>query len=256
MWFGNTPLIGDLRPGGRFTAKDVHDAGGTAVIIGALIRSGHIHGECLTVTGRTMAEDYASAEPPDGQVVREPATPIAPSFHWVPDARLPCWVPKKLRPLPAHSTNAVSLSQQLSSGVLISYEGEGHTIYAQGVACVDDAVDAYLLDGTVHIAGQTFEPGRMLIFRPGDSLTVEATTQARLLLIGGEPMDGPRHLWWNFVSSRRERIEQAKADWAAGRILLPPNDNAEFVPLPADKSRPSGAGPAGGGGAPAPQALS
>jgi dihydroxy-acid dehydratase len=76
--FARTPLIGDLRPGGRFTAKDVHDAGGAAVIIGALIRSGHLHGDCLTVTGRTMAEEYGAAAPPDGAVVRDPATPIAP----------------------------------------------------------------------------------------------------------------------------------------------------------------------------------
>jgi dihydroxy-acid dehydratase len=76
--FARTPLIGDLRPGGRFTAKDVYEAGGAAVIIGALIRSGHMHGDCRTVTGRTMAEEYAGAEAPDGQVVREPATPIAP----------------------------------------------------------------------------------------------------------------------------------------------------------------------------------
>ena len=76
--FARTPLIGDLRPGGRFTAKDVYEAGGCAVIIGALIRSGHMHGDCITVTGRTMAEEFSSAPPPDGQVVREPATPIAP----------------------------------------------------------------------------------------------------------------------------------------------------------------------------------
>ena len=76
--FARTPLIGDLRPGGRFTAKDVYEAGGCAVIIGALIRSGHMHGGCITVTGRTMADEYAGAPPPDGQVVRDPATPIAP----------------------------------------------------------------------------------------------------------------------------------------------------------------------------------
>lgn len=76
--FARTPLIGDLRPGGRFTAKDMHEAGGTAALIGALIRSGHMHGDCITVTGRTMAEEYAAAAPPDGQVVRDPATPIAP----------------------------------------------------------------------------------------------------------------------------------------------------------------------------------
>jgi hypothetical protein len=70
---------------------------------------------------------------------------------------------------------------------------------------------------------------------------------AHLMLLGGEPL-GNRFIWWNFVSARKERIEQAKADWQAGRIVLPPDNNHEFVPLPEDKS-----GPAGG---PTPQALS
>jgi redox-sensitive bicupin YhaK (pirin superfamily) len=76
-----------------------------------------------------------------------------------------------------------------------------------------------------------------------------AREPSTLMLLGGEPL-GERFIWWNFVSSRRERIEQAKADWQAGRIALPPNDNAEFVPLPQDKTRPAG------GGSPPPQVLS
>jgi redox-sensitive bicupin YhaK (pirin superfamily) len=83
----------------------------------------------------------------------------------------------------------------------------------------------------VQIAGQTFEPGRMLVFRPGDRLTVEALTDARLLLIGGEPMDGPRHVWWNFVSSRKERIEEAKRAWKQGGFESVPGET-EFIPLP------------------------
>jgi len=67
----------------------------------------------------------------------------------------------------------------------------------------------------------------------------EAST---LMLLGGEPL-GERFIWWNFVSSRRERIEQAKADWKEGRILLPPSDNQEFIPLPEDRSKPAGAPP-------------
>jgi hypothetical protein len=59
------------------------------------------------------------------------------------------------------------------------------------------------------------------------------------MLLGGEPL-GERFIWWNFVSSRRERIEQAKSDWKEGRIILPPNDNHEFIHLPEDKSRPAG----------------
>ena len=89
----------------------------------------------------------------------------------------------------------------------------------------------YLLEGSVEIAGQTFEPGRLLVFSSGDQVKVKARSAARLLLFGGEPLDGPRHLWWNFVSSSLERIEQAKADWKAGRFAQVPGDS-EFIPLP------------------------
>ena len=67
--FARTPLIGDLRPGGKYTAKDVYDIGGVAVIIRALIESGHIDGDCLTVTGRTHARGTWRRDPPDGEVV-------------------------------------------------------------------------------------------------------------------------------------------------------------------------------------------
>jgi redox-sensitive bicupin YhaK (pirin superfamily) len=89
----------------------------------------------------------------------------------------------------------------------------------------------YLIDGMIELAGQPFEPERLLVFSPGDSITVKATSAVRMLLLGGEPMDGPRHVWWNFVSSSRDRIEQAKADWKAGRFASVPGD-AEFIPLP------------------------
>jgi dihydroxy-acid dehydratase len=74
--FARTPLIGNLRPGGKYTAKDVYDIGGTAVVIRALIESGHIDGSCLTITGRTLAEEYGEANDVDGEVIFSPATPI------------------------------------------------------------------------------------------------------------------------------------------------------------------------------------
>ncbi|WP_315757998.1 MULTISPECIES: dihydroxy-acid dehydratase [unclassified Bradyrhizobium] len=74
--FARTPLIGNLRPGGKYTAKDVYDIGGAAVVIRALIESGHIDGSCITVTGRTLADEYGSANPPDGEIVFSPAKPI------------------------------------------------------------------------------------------------------------------------------------------------------------------------------------
>ena len=92
---------------------------------------------------------------------------------------------------------------------------------------------AWLLEGEVAVGPDTFAPGRMLIFRAGDRMSLRAgQSGARLLLLGGAAMDGPRHLFWNFVSSRPERIEQAKADWRAGRFARVPGDEAEFIPLP------------------------
>jgi len=89
----------------------------------------------------------------------------------------------------------------------------------------------YVVDGDVTIAGDRFGPGQLLVFRPGDRLSVEAAGDARVAVLGGAPMDGPRHIWWNFVSSRKERIEAAKADWKAGRFEPVPGDS-EFIPLP------------------------
>jgi redox-sensitive bicupin YhaK (pirin superfamily) len=92
---------------------------------------------------------------------------------------------------------------------------------------------AYVVQGEVSVAGVVFAAGRMLVFRAGDAITLRAGGQgARLLLLGGAAMDGPRFLYWNFVASSRERIEQAKADWAAQRFAKVPGDEAEFIPLP------------------------
>jgi hypothetical protein len=101
--------------------------------------------------------------------------------------------------------------------------------FALGAAHEERAI--YLVGGTVEIGGQLFEAGRLLVFSSGDEIVVKAKTAARILLLGGEPTDGPRHIWWNFVSSSRERIEQAKADWKAQRFPVVPGD-AEFIPLP------------------------
>ncbi|GAB2955346.1 pirin family protein [Hymenobacter coalescens] len=110
---------------------------------------------------------------------------------------------------------------------------------------------AYVAKGRVEVGGHRYTAGQLLVFTPGLDPVLLALEPSTLMLLGGEPL-GERFIWWNFVSSRRERIEQAKADWEAGRIALPPNDNAEFVPLPQDRSRPAGSG----GTPPQPQALS
>ena len=90
----------------------------------------------------------------------------------------------------------------------------------------------YTLSGEIEIAGQTFGSGELLVFRPGDPILIRAKTPARMTLQGGAAMDGPRHLWWNFVSSSKERIDQAKEDWRRGRFANVPGDEEEFIPLP------------------------
>jgi redox-sensitive bicupin YhaK (pirin superfamily) len=89
----------------------------------------------------------------------------------------------------------------------------------------------YIAEGRIAVGRDVFDAPQLLVLRPGDALTVTARATARLMLLGGEPMDGPRHIWWNFVSSRQERIEQAKADWKAGRFDAVPGE-IEFIPLP------------------------
>jgi redox-sensitive bicupin YhaK (pirin superfamily) len=93
----------------------------------------------------------------------------------------------------------------------------------------------YIASGRVDIAGQTFEPGQLLVFKPGDRISILAETNARLMLLGGEPMDGPRFIWWNFVSSSKERIAAAKNDRREGRFDIVPGDESEFIPLPEDR---------------------
>jgi redox-sensitive bicupin YhaK (pirin superfamily) len=96
----------------------------------------------------------------------------------------------------------------------------------------------YTVAGTIEVAGDAFEPGRLLVLRPGDAITVAATSDARFMLFGGAPMEGPRYIWWNFVSSRPERIEAAKEEWARGRFDTVPGDEAEFIPLPDKRGAP------------------
>ncbi|CAM5380131.1 pirin family protein [Eoetvoesiella caeni] len=89
----------------------------------------------------------------------------------------------------------------------------------------------YVAHGSIEVEGIQYNKGQMLVFAAGAAPAIKALQASRLMLLGGEPL-GPRHIWWNFVSSRKERIEQAKADWQAGKIMLPPLDNKEFITLP------------------------
>lgn len=105
----------------------------------------------------------------------------------------------------------------------------------------------YVVRGSISVAGISYPAGQMLVFTTGADPVLVASEDSELMVLGGEPL-GQRYIWWNFVHSRRERIEQAKEDWKQGRILLPPTDNNAFIPLPEDRSRPAGG--------PTPEALS
>ena len=98
----------------------------------------------------------------------------------------------------------------------------------------------YIVAGELDISGDKFGAGQLLVFRPTDRITITATQPSRIAVIGGAPLDGPRHVWWNFVSSRKERIEQAKNEWREGRFAGVPGDEIEFIPLP--ENRPYTAG--------------
>ena len=115
------------------------------------------------------------------------------------------------------------------------------TIYADimldagGSVPIDAEADErslYVAQGEASLDGLRLEPMTLYVLRPGTAATLRSTNGARVMLCGGEAFTSPRHVWWNFVSSSRERIQQAKADWKAGRFPLVPGDDKEFIPIP------------------------
>jgi redox-sensitive bicupin YhaK (pirin superfamily) len=90
----------------------------------------------------------------------------------------------------------------------------------------------YVLAGEIDIGGDRHGPECLLVLKPSDRIDLKAVSDAHVVVVGGAAMDGPRHIWWNFVSSRKNRIEAAKADWKAGRFDVVPGDAVEFIPLP------------------------
>jgi redox-sensitive bicupin YhaK (pirin superfamily) len=108
-------------------------------------------------------------------------------------------------------------------------------LYAGASLDVDDEHEeraAYVVRGEVTAGGERFGEGTMLVLRPGSLASLRAEADADMMLIGGAPLDGERHIWWNFVSSSKERIEAAKTEWREGRFAKVPGDEVEFIPLP------------------------
>ena len=90
----------------------------------------------------------------------------------------------------------------------------------------------YVAEGEASLDGLPLAPATLYVLRPGVRATLRSARGGHVMLCGGAPLDGPRHVWWNFVSSRRERIREARQDWKEGRFPLPPDDHDEFIPLP------------------------
>jgi redox-sensitive bicupin YhaK (pirin superfamily) len=157
---------------------------------------------------------------------------IDPAFEHVPKAELPV-------------IDALNASARIVMGTLWGETSpvtcHSPTIYADirlgagGAIPIEPEAEErglYLAEGEAALDGQPLEPMTLYVLRPGISATLRSDRGARAMLCGGAALDGPRHVFWNFVSSRRDRINQAKEDWKAGRFALPPDDHDEFIPLP------------------------
>jgi redox-sensitive bicupin YhaK (pirin superfamily) len=158
---------------------------------------------------------------------------VAPSFHHYPASTLP-EVERpgaRVRILAGEAYGAASPVAVLSPLYYVE------AILERGAGLdMPDGVEgraAYVIDGTVTTGGRVFGEGRMMVFRAGRLARLEAPEGARVMLIGGASLDGERHIWWNFVSSSRERLERAKADWRDRRFASIPGDDEEWIPLPA-----------------------
>jgi redox-sensitive bicupin YhaK (pirin superfamily) len=156
---------------------------------------------------------------------------IAPSFQHFDAATLPVVEDKglKARVIAGSAFGAKSSVEMVSDWFYVEVAAEACTSVPLDATYEERAI--YLVEGEVAIAGERFAAPQMLIFRPGDAITIKTVQKTRMMFLGGTAMEGPRHIWWNFVSSRKERIEAAKEDWKSGRFDPVPQET-EFIPLP------------------------
>jgi redox-sensitive bicupin YhaK (pirin superfamily) len=156
---------------------------------------------------------------------------IAPSFQHYGAASLPTVQDKgfRARVIAGRSFGATSPVEMVSPWFYVEVALEAGMSVPLDADHEERAI--YIVDGEIEIAVDRYEAPQLLVFRPGDRITVRATKPARMMFLGGDALEGPRHIWWNFVSSSKERIEQAKQDWKTGRFAPVPNEH-EFIPLP------------------------
>ncbi|MGE0004680.1 MAG: pirin family protein [Parvibaculaceae bacterium] len=156
---------------------------------------------------------------------------IAPSFQHFDASVLPVVEEKELkaRIIAGAAFGARAPVDMVSDWFYVEVTAEAGSAVPLDPAYEERAV--YLVEGEVEIAGDRFAAPQMLIFRPGDRITIKAAAPTRMMFLGGTALEGPRHIWWNFVSSRKERIEAAKEDWKTGRFAPVPEET-DFIPLP------------------------
>ena len=228
--FARTPLIGNLRPGGKYTAKDVYDIGGTAVVIRALIESRHIDGTCLTITGRTIAEEYGNANPPDGEVIHSTHTPImrdggvavlkgnlCPDGAVIKVAGLKSVVFEGRARVFEDEEACVGAvrKRNYSAGEVLVIRNEGPVggpgmremlgvtalIYGQGmgekVALVTDGRFSGATRGMCigYVSPEAFVGGPLALVRDGDLITIDAGARQMNLLVGEGELAARRQAW-------------------------------------------------------------
>jgi dihydroxy-acid dehydratase len=228
--FARTPLIGNLRPGGRYTAKDVYDIGGAAVVIRTLIESGHIAGSCLTITGRTLAEEYGDANAPDGEIVFYPSKPIMPDGgvavlkgNLAPDGAV--IKVAGLKSLVFEGTARVFEDEEAcvaavrertyQAGEVLIIRNEGPVggpgmremlgvtalIYGQGmgekVALITDGRFSGATRGMCvgYVSPESFIGGPLALVRDGDRIRIDAKTRRLDLLLDESELAARRHAW-------------------------------------------------------------
>jgi len=156
---------------------------------------------------------------------------MAPAFHHYPAEALPTVAAAgvALRVLIGAAFGVVSPVVAYSPTLQV----DGELAAGGGLELPPDGPErgVYLAEGRLRVAGTLLEPGQLAVLTPGQSVRLEAETAVRLMIVGGAPLDGRRFLYWNFVARSRERIEAAKADWAAGRFTPVPGET-EFIPPP------------------------
>ncbi len=156
---------------------------------------------------------------------------IDPGFWHHPADSLPTWTEPGLRGrMIAGAAEGMDAGVKVNSPLFYMH-WEMETGARRGVPGEHAERAVYLTAGAIEVDSQTLKPGQMAVLGKGD-VTVTALVPSTVMVLGGEPV-GERFLFWNFVSSSKERLEQAKADWAAGRMKLPDGDDQEFTPLPA-----------------------